>query len=181
LRARGGTWNLDAFRHGVERLPPADYLGMTYFERWLAWMTAKLVATGDVTQAEIDSGRAATGVPRATPRVTAQDVPAMVLKRPSVRRNTSAVALFKSGQRVRARNINPVGHTRVPRYVRGKAGVVVGDRGVFVFPDTNAHLLGEKPQHLYSVRFRARDLWGEAASRLDVVHLDMFEDYLERA
>ena len=86
-----------------------------------------------------------------------------------------------SGQRVRARNINPAGHTRLPRYARGRVGVVVLDRGIYVFPDTNAHVLGEKPQHLYSVRFAARDLWGERASTRDSVHLDLWDDYLERA
>jgi nitrile hydratase subunit beta len=80
---------------------------------------------------------------------------------------------------VRARNVHPEGHTRLPRYVRAKSGVVVLDRGVFLFPDTNAHLRGEKPQHLYSVRFAARELWGEQASRRDSIHLDMWDDYLE--
>ena len=88
---------------------------------------------------------------------------------------------LKPGQRVRARNIHPPGHTRLPRYVRGKVGVIAVDRGVFLFPDTNAHLLGEKPQHLYSVRFGARDIWGEQASPRDSIRVDMFDDYLESA
>jgi nitrile hydratase len=83
-------------------------------------------------------------------------------------------------QRVRARNIHPTGHTRLPRYARGKIGTVVRDHGVYVFPDTNAHFQGEKRQHVYSVRFTARELWGESASRLDSVHLDMWDDYLEQ-
>ena len=87
---------------------------------------------------------------------------------------------FKVGQRVRARNINPTGHTRLPRYARGKAGVVVRDHGVYVFPDTNAHFQGEKRQHVYSVRFTARELWGDSASGRDSVHVDMWDDYLER-
>jgi nitrile hydratase beta subunit len=181
LRARGGKWNLDAFRQGIETLPPADYLRMTYYERWLAWMIAKLVATGDATQAEIETGEPAPGSPRATAFVTAATVRAMVGRRPSARRAAPAIPRFKAGQRVRARNMHPTGHTRLPRYVRGKAGVVVRDRGVFLFPDTNAHSLGEKPQHLYSVRFAARELWGEQASPRDFNHLDMWEDYLERA
>jgi nitrile hydratase len=82
---------------------------------------------------------------------------------------------------VRARNINPTGHTRLPRYARGKAGAIVRDHGVFVFADTNAHFLGEKPQHVYSVRFTARELWGEQASPRDAVYLDLFDDYLEHA
>ena len=89
--------------------------------------------------------------------------------------------MFKVGQRVRARNINPVGHTRLPRYVRGKTGTVIRDHGVYVFPDTNAHAQGEKRQHVYSVRFTARELWGADASPRDSVHLDMWDDYLERA
>ena len=180
LRARGGQWNLDSFRHGIELLPPAEYLRMTYYERWLAWRVAKLVATNDATQTEVDTGRPAPGSPRATPLVTAGNVSAMVARRGAVRRDTPAIARFKSGQRVRARNINPVGHTRLPRYARGKSGVVVLDRGVFLFPDTNAHFLGEKPQHLYSVRFAARELWGDRASARDLVHLDMWDDYLDR-
>jgi nitrile hydratase len=92
-----------------------------------------------------------------------------------------AAARFRPGQRVRARNIHPTGHTRLPRYARGKRGTIVRDYGVFVFPDTSAHSLGEKPQHVYSVRFAARELWGEQASPRDSVYVDMWEDYLERA
>ncbi len=90
-------------------------------------------------------------------------------------------ARFKAGQRVHARNINPIGHTRLPRYARGKLGTVERDHGVFVFPDTNAHFLGEKPQHLYSVRFAARELWGGAAAPRDAVHVNLWDDHLEPA
>jgi nitrile hydratase len=88
LRARGKEWNLDSFRHGVELLPPADYLRMTYYERWFAWMVAKLVATNDATQTEVDSGNPAPGSPRVTPLVTAQNAPAMVARRGAARRDT---------------------------------------------------------------------------------------------
>jgi hypothetical protein len=90
-------------------------------------------------------------------------------------------ARFQAGQRVRARNINPFGHTRLPRYARGKVGLIERDYGVFVFPDTNAHFLGEKPQHVYSVRFAARELWGEQASPHDSVYVDLWDDYLDPA
>ena len=86
---------------------------------------------------------------------------------------------FVPGDVVIARNINPTSHTRLPRYIRGKAGVVEIDRGVFCFNDTNAHGEGHKPQHLYGVRFTARDLWGEQAPAKDSLHIDMFEDYIE--
>jgi nitrile hydratase len=88
---------------------------------------------------------------------------------------------FQAGQAVRARVMNPVGHTRLPRYARGKLGSIHLDHGVFVFPDTNALFQGEKPQHVYSVRFAARELWGGAAKPQDAVYIDLWEDYLEPA
>jgi nitrile hydratase subunit beta len=88
---------------------------------------------------------------------------------------------FEPGNAVLARNIHPVGHTRLPRYVRGKRGVINADHGVFVFNDTNAHGLGHRPQHIYSVRFAARELWGEDAGERDAVYIDLFDDYLEPA
>ena len=101
--------------------------------------------------------------------------------RPLARRANGAAARFKRGDLVCARNVHPSHHTRLPRYVRGKCGEVLDDRGVFVLPDTNAHQQGEHPQHLYSVRFTARELWGEQVSSRDSVHLDLWDDYLERA
>lgn len=88
---------------------------------------------------------------------------------------------FKAGERVRTRNINPLGHTRLPRYARGREGVVARDYGVFVFPDAHALGRGPKPQHLYSVRFTARELWGAEASAVDAIHIDLWDDYLDHA
>lgn len=88
---------------------------------------------------------------------------------------------FRAGETVRARNINPVGHTRLPRYVRGKRGVVQVNHGGFAFADTRAHELGDQPQHLYSVRFEARELWGNDASLRDAVYIDLWESYIEPA
>jgi nitrile hydratase len=181
LRTRGGAWNIDSFRHGLERLPPGDYLRTTYYERWFAWLLRKVVETGDLTQVEVDTGTAAEGSPRRTPILTQDRVVDVVATRNSARRDVRVAGRFKAGQRVRARNMHPEGHTRLPRYVRGRVGQVVLDRGVFVFPDTNAHLEGEQPQHLYSVRFTARELWGESASPRDSVHLDMWDEYLAPA
>src|SRR5262249_55119118 len=86
---------------------------------------------------------------------------------------------FAAGQTVRARNIHPVGHTRLPRYVRGHLGTVERVRGVQAFPDTAVYGRGQNPQQVYSVRFAARELWGAAASSRDSVYLDLWEDYLE--
>ena len=181
VRAGGGPrWNIDAGRYEIERLPPAEYLRMSYYERWAARLAIQIVKMDLVTEAEVESGRPAAGSTKATPQLTAAMVPAMIARRGSTKRDVNVKATFKRGQRVRARNMHPAGHTRLPRYARGKVGAIVEDRGVFVFPDTNAQFLGENPQHLYSVRFTARELWGDRASPRDSVYLDLWDDYLER-
>ena len=88
--------------------------------------------------------------------------------------------LFKVGQAVRAKNVHPTGHTRLPLYARAKHGVITRDHGVYLFPDTAAHQLGDKRQHVYSVKFTARELWGPLASSRDSVHLDLWDDHLDR-
>jgi len=82
---------------------------------------------------------------------------------------------------VRARNLNPTGHTRLPRYVRGKVGKIDRDHGVYNFPDSSAEGRGAKRQHVYSVRFTGRELWGEQASERHFVYIDLWDDYLEKA
>jgi nitrile hydratase len=174
-------WSLDASRHERELLPPAEYLRMSYYEKWLAGLTELMVKTNLVTRAEIDSGKPAPDQPKATPRITAANAAAAATIRGSARRDAAISPKFKVGQQVRARNVNPVTHTRLPRYARGKSGTIDRDHGVFVFPDTNAHFLGEKPQHVYSVRFSARELWGADAVPQDAVYIDLWDDYLEPA
>ena len=95
--------------------------------------------------------------------MSADKAVALVKKGVPASRSVNLAARFQVGQRVRARNMHPLGHTRLPRYARGNFGTIDSDHGVFVFPDTNAHFLGEKPQHVYSVRFAARELWGAQA------------------
>jgi nitrile hydratase beta subunit len=181
-----GMWawpqlNIDAVRYQLEMIPPAEYLRNSYYENWFVELTGLLVKRGLVTSAEIASGVPAPGSPKATPRLTAAGVPAVLSKGIVASRNVPVAPIFKAGQTVRARNINPPGHTRLPRYARGKTGTIERDHGVFVFPDTNAEFLGEKPQHVYSVRFAARELWGQQASPRDSVYLDLWDDYLEPA
>lgn len=182
-RAMGawGKWNNDAARHQRELIPPAEYLRMTYFEKFLVGMTELLIKTGLVTRGEVESGRPARGSKKASPPLTADTVPALVAKGVPARRTTPASPMFTVGQRVRARNINPVTHTRLPRYARGKFGIIERDHGVFVFPDSNAQGLGEKPQHVYSVRFAARELWGGQAKPKDTVMVAIWDEYLEPA
>jgi nitrile hydratase beta subunit len=174
-----GKWNLDAWRHDIELLPPADYLRMSYYEKWLAAMEKRVVTYGFVTKQEIESGKADPSSAKATPILTAEKARNRSRGIPSSK-DSSVPPRFSAGERVRARNINPAGHTRMPRYARGKTGEIARDHGVYVFPDTNAHYRGESRQHVYSVRFAARELWGESASARDSVYLDMWDDYLER-
>ena len=179
--AAWGKWNIDVTRHEVELVPPEEYLRLSYYARQFVAFLPMIVKSGLVSQAEIDSGTPAAGQPKATPALTSEKALALIAKGIPATRDLKVTARFKMGQRVRARNINPVGHTRLPRYARGKTGTIQMDHGVFVLPDTNAHLKGENPQHLYSVRFTARELWGESASAKDSVNLDMWDDYLDPA
>jgi nitrile hydratase beta subunit len=180
-RAMGslGKWNIDAGRHSKERIPPADYLRMSYYEKWLAGLIMLIKETGLASEAELESGRPAPGAAKATPALTSEQVPAIVAARGTYERPVNTPPRFAIGERVRAKKINPAGHTRLPRYARGNVGVVERVHGAHVFPDSNAHFQGENPQHLYSVRFSARELWGEAAAARAAVYIDLWEDYLE--
>jgi nitrile hydratase subunit beta len=177
----GDKSNLDASRHALEQLAPGDYLRMTYYEKWFVRLFDQVVNQGLVTQGEISSGKSTSGSRQFRPVLTADIVPAMIARGNSARRDVRIDARFAAGQRVRARNMNPTGHTRLPRYARGKLGTIVRDHGVFVFPDTRAHFQGDKSQHVYSVRFDARELWGGNAKPHDAVYVDLWEDYLEPA
>jgi nitrile hydratase len=176
-----GKWNIDVMRHSIERLPAVDYLRMSYYEKWLSGLITRLEESGLVTRAELDSGRATPGSSKATPPLTGDKVPAVVGQRGWFGRQVNTPPRFAVGQAVRAKKINPTNHTRLPRYARGNVGLVDRVHGAHVFPDSNAHFRGEKPQYLYSVRFLARELWGEAAAERDAVYIDLWEDYLEPA
>ncbi|MBL4721083.1 MAG: nitrile hydratase subunit beta [Alphaproteobacteria bacterium] len=171
-----GRWNIDAGRACMERLAPAVYLQSPYYHRWLYRMENLLVERDMVTRAELDTGKAA-GAP-VEPLATEEVFERLRASR-SARVDDSVAPKFKVGDTVLVRNIHPKGHTRTPRYARGRRGVIDRDHGVFIFPDTHAEFKGEAPQHLYSVRFTARELWGPDAAESDTVYLDMWDDYLE--
>lgn len=176
-----GRWTLDASRHQRELIPGPDYLRMSYYEKWITGLEALMVKTNLITAEELATGRPAGGAAKASPPLTADKVaPAMARGGPT-NRQIANVARFAVGAPVRTRNINPPGHTRLPRYVRGHVGVITHDHGAHVFPDTNAHGLGEQPQPLYQVRFEAAELWGLDADRRGAVYLDLWERYLEPA
>lgn len=176
LSAGAGRWNIDAGRHAIERIPGQDYLRMSYYEKWFTRLIMLSVERGAITAEELASGRAAE--PRETPLLTADRVADVLNAGGPTDRAVPAAPAFKVGDRVRTRNLNPTGHTRLPRYARDKAGVIERLHGAHVFPDSNAHFQGEDPRHLYTVRFAARDLWGEAAAPRDAVYIDLWEPYL---
>lgn len=172
--------NIDAGRHQLERLPPAEYLRMSYYEKWLARLELLLVQGGFVTAEELATGRADPAAPKGTPVRPADSVEAALTGPYSYVREAGAPA-YAVGDRVRARRISPPGHCRLPRYVRGCVGTILRRHGAHVLPDANAHDLGEQPAQLYTVRFAARDVWGPEASAVDSISLDLWEPYLERA
>jgi nitrile hydratase subunit beta len=176
-----GEWNIDASRFARENRPAADYLSRTYYEIWLAGLERLLTDRALVAEPEIEAGRLLEP-PRPVPRTLAADAAAKMLRSggPS-RREAPRPARFAAGDRVRARNMNPPTHTRLPRYVRGHVGEVVLVHGCHVFPDVNARGGGEDPQWLYTVRFDGREVWGPDADPTVAVSVDAFEPYLEPA
>lgn len=183
---------VDELRHSIERMAPAEYLTTTYYEHWLIGIERLLLEKGIVTAAEVEAaqqrlrdGPAITpgaAQPPAKPTGNGAGESQQASLAPptaDLRHDPSYVPRFHQGDRVVARNLNPESHTRLPRYARGKRGVIREDWGVFAFPDTYAHGRGANPQHCYAVEFNARELWGEDHSEADQVCIDLWEDYLE--
>jgi nitrile hydratase subunit beta len=178
--AMPGGWNIDMSRFARENRDPAEYLTMSYYQLWFAGLETMLQERDFVTNDEIVIGHALTE-PKPVKRVLSPGDVLKVLHRGGpTERDTNTKATFKPGDAVRAKNINPPTHTRLPRYVRGRMGVVARVIGFHVFPDSNAQGAGENPQWLYTVRFDGRDLWGDGADPTVKVSVDAWESYLEK-
>lgn len=177
--AAWGKWNIDASRHARERIAPSAYLNYTYYERWIAALTDMMVDHGLISAEEAASGQPDPTVPKAVPPLTPDRVGPVLRKGGPSERPLSAAPRFAEGDRVRTDTASPEGHTRLPRYARGKVGEIVRYQGGHVFPDSNAHFQGEAPRPLYAVRFTARELWGPQAHPRDTVTLDLWEPYLD--
>ena len=181
-RAMGftGLWTIDGGRASLETLPPLEYLRSSYYRRWFLGLEKRLIAHGLVDEAEVEAGHSAHPGRRLNRTLALGDVP-RTLVRGNFARPAPAPARFEPGDAVRTRNINPATHTRLPRYVRGKAGTVEAVRGCHVFPDTAARGAGDHPQWLYTVVFSGRELWGAEADPTLSVSIDAFEPYLDPA
>jgi nitrile hydratase subunit beta len=176
-----GQWNIDMGRFARENRPPAEYLSMSYYQIWFAALETMLEERDLISDDEIDAGHSLYP-PKPVPRTLSPGDVAQVLYRGGpTERETNTKAMFKAGDKVRAKNINPVTHTRLPRYVRGHIGTVERVIGCHVFPDSNATGAGENPQWLYTVRFDGRELWGTDADPTVKVSVDAWEPYLEPA
>jgi len=176
-----GAWNIDESRHARESLHPAVYYSSSYYEIWIRALEVLLKRHGFLGDADLAAGEAVDGT--ATPRrvLRAADVAAMLARGGPCDRPLAAPARFRAGERVRTKNFNPTGHTRLPRYARGKFGTVETVHEGFVFPDSNAHARGENPERLYTVVFDGSEVWGEGADPTLTVSIDAWESYLEPA
>ena len=172
-----GSWNIDEARHARERLPALQYWRSSYYEMRHYALILQLIELGLVTAMEEEQGRMAVP-PKPLKRVAkAEMIPTILAAGSSYDRPGNQPQRFAIGDKIRARTITPGGHTRLPRYARGKAGEVVAVHGRHVFPDSNALGHGEDPQWLYTVRFTGAELWGKDTK--DAVCIDLWEPYLE--
>lgn len=186
----GGAWNIDMSRAARESLEPARYLASSYYAIWFEGLVKLLLARGIVSAGELAAleqpGASAPAVPAASVppvppiRVLGADRVAAVLAAGAPTARSGPAPRLAVGERVRVRLMNPAGHTRVPRYVRGREGLVERCHGPHVFPDSHARDGSEAPQVLYTIRFEARALWGEDTTA-DAVYVDLWESYLEPA
>ncbi len=166
--AMGATrqWNIDTSRHAREKITPDQYWSLRYYEIWIEGLM-RLMNERHMLE----------GAPRELPVLEADRVAAVLAKGSAYNREVPNKPLFKIGDKVKVRNLHPTGHTRLPGYLRGVSGNVMLHHKAHVFPDSNAHGQGENPQHLYTVRFNARDVFGNVSN--DVSQADLFEPYLE--
>ena len=176
-----GHWNIDEGRHARETLHPADYYASSSYQIWIKGLEKLLQRHGFVSQEELTEGRALVEGTKPKRVLAAADAPATMARGTPYSRPIASAAKFETGQRVRTRNFHPAGHTRLPRYARGKVGVVETVQGGFVLPDTNAHGRGENPEWVYTVVFDAAEIWGDSADPTLTVSIDAWESYLEPA
>ncbi|KQZ19106.1 nitrile hydratase subunit beta [Mesorhizobium sp. Root552] len=176
-----GAWNIDESRHARETLPPAEYYTSSYYQIWIKGLETLLQRHGFVSAADLAAGKAVDGTAPPKRVLKAADVAATLARGGPCDRPMETPARFKAGDRVRTKNFNPTGHTRLPRYARAKNGLVEAVREGYVFPDSNAHQKGEVPQWLYTVVFDGPEIWGEGADPTLTVSIDAWESYLEQA
>lgn len=176
-----GMWNIDMSRHARETLPPPQYLTKSYYDIWTSGLEKVLAHAGMVTAEERAASKVLCAPVPVKRCLKAQDVATLLTKPVPYARPAPQPALFAEGAQVRMRVMHPATHTRLPRYVRGRSGIVEAVRGCFIFPDSHAHGKGEDPHWCYTVRFTGRELWGGDADPTLCVSVDAWEPYMEAA
>jgi nitrile hydratase beta subunit len=166
LGVRSGLYNMDEYRHAIERMEPRHYLSASYYERSLTSLATLCVEKGIVTREELER-RAHGTFPLALPSAPG-------------RSNVAARERFEPGDRVKVSTDQVPGHVRMPAYVRGKVGVVVNESPAYPFPDAHAHGVEAADEPTFDVRFKATDLWPNTVDEA-FVHVGIFQSYLERA
>lgn len=179
-----GQWNIDMSRRARECLSPTDYARFSYFEKWLAGLADLLVETGVLTEDDLRGEDDDSPHPLADRMLKADQVAAVLAKGGPTLRADGPPQRFKPGQAVRTRapadsRLLDGGHTRLPNYAAGMLGYVMRCHGAHVLPDSNAHGLGEAPEPLYAVRFKASELWASPEHDGDEVVVDLWQSYLE--
>ncbi len=176
----GAFGPVDRIRHAIERMNPIHYLETSYYEHWLAAIELLAKEFAVLSDEEITTGIVKSNLSPSQPPPDGETIESIIKAGiPATRDTGRQVPRFNVGEKVRARNLNSHGHTRLPRYVRGRAGIIDRNYGTHAFPDTAAHDQGESPQPLYNVCFTAKELWGPVQPRQDNLHIDLWEDYLE--
>jgi len=183
VRAMGaaGAFNIDTSRYYREALPPAVYMTSSYYRKWFLGLERNLIAKGYITAEEVAAEHATTPAKSLKHGKFTVDQVERIMARGKFGRTPTTPAKFKLGDRVRAKNIHPATHTRLPRYVRGHIGTVELNLGCSVYPDSAANEAGENPQWLYTVVFDSAELWGPDADPTVKISVDAFEPYLEPA
>ena len=180
LAIRVSGTNLHAFRHAINRVPPREYLG-SYYDRWALGAQNLLADSGIVSEAEVEARAARlSGEDAEEPPSPEPHKPEMASGGAGNLRSLETPPAFNVGDTVRTRDLDPAGHTRLPRYVRRRTGTVAAILPAQVFPDSAAHFLGEDPQHVYAVEFASAELWGPGAEPFSLT-IDLYEPYLEPA
>ena len=174
-------FTVDRFRYLRETLRPDLYLTQNYYEQWIYIAEQLLLESGMISADELARGKARAGAATRDDAMRGDAVWDFLHSHAPSHRELDVAPRFTIGQHVRARNTQPTGHTRLPRYARGKLGTILRHHGGHVLPDASAHGKGDAPEHLYTVRFAARELWGADANARDSVQLDLWESYLESA
>ena len=181
-----GLYNVDEFRAEIDELDPLSYLSIGYYRRWLHTLEANCIKAGVFTQEDVEARIAEIAEEPGAPLPPGKD-PALAGRLQGLIENGASNArpvqqppAYAAGDRVRGRELPESRHARIPRYAQGRVGTVEVVHEAFVFPDTNLSHAGENPEHVYAVRFRARDLWPDADEQASVL-VDLWESYLEPA